>query len=88
MPQLDGSASLASGSGSISMCARRRRRGLYRLRGMAELALTRSRRGDRRRYELAGFGTLRLGGWASRWATRRGRRAALGLRAARDLAVA
>ena len=35
---------------------------------MAELALTRSP-GDRRRYELAGFGTLRLGGWASRWAT-------------------
>ncbi|MEA2194514.1 MAG: hypothetical protein QOG42_948 [Solirubrobacteraceae bacterium] len=35
---------------------------------MAELALTRSP-GSRRRYELAGFGTLRLGGWASRWAT-------------------
>ena len=36
--------------------------------GMAELALTRSP-GDRRRYELVGMGTLRLGGWASRWAT-------------------
>ncbi|MDP1848606.1 MAG: hypothetical protein Q8K79_12505 [Solirubrobacteraceae bacterium] len=35
---------------------------------MTEYALTRSS-GDRRRYELAGFGTLRLGGWASRWAT-------------------
>ena len=35
---------------------------------MAELALTRSS-GDRRRFELEGFGTLRLGGWASRWAT-------------------
>jgi hypothetical protein len=35
---------------------------------MAELALTRSK-GDRRRYELEGIGTLRLGGWASRWAT-------------------
>jgi hypothetical protein len=35
---------------------------------MAELALTRSS-GDRRRYELEGVGTLRLGGWASRWAT-------------------
>ena len=35
---------------------------------MAELALTRSK-GDRRRYDLAGMGTLRLGGWASRWAT-------------------
>ena len=30
---------------------------------MTEYALTRSS-GDRRRYELAGFGTLRLGGWA------------------------
>ena len=35
---------------------------------MTEYALTRSS-GDSRRYELAGFGTLRLGGWASRWAT-------------------
>ncbi len=35
---------------------------------MTEYALTRSS-ADRRRYELAGFGTLRLGGWASRWAT-------------------
>ena len=35
---------------------------------MAELALTRSS-GDKRRFELEGFGTLRLGGWASRWAT-------------------
>jgi hypothetical protein len=35
---------------------------------MIELALIRSP-GDRRRYDLAGFGTLRLGGWASRWAT-------------------
>ncbi len=35
---------------------------------MAELALTRSS-GDKRRYELEGVGTLRLGGWASRWAT-------------------
>ena len=35
---------------------------------MTELALTRSS-GDRRRYDLAGFGTLRLGGWASRWAS-------------------
>jgi len=35
---------------------------------MTEYALTRSS-GDRRRYELAGFGTLRLGGWATRWAT-------------------
>ena len=35
---------------------------------MTEYALTRSP-GDRRRYELAGFGTLQLGGWASRWAT-------------------
>ena len=35
---------------------------------MAELALTRSS-GDKRRYELDGIGTLRLGGWASRWAT-------------------
>jgi hypothetical protein len=35
---------------------------------MPELALTRAS-GDKRRYELAGFGTLRLGGWASRWAT-------------------
>jgi hypothetical protein len=35
---------------------------------MTEYALTRSS-GDRRLYELAGFGTLRLGGWASRWAT-------------------
>ena len=35
---------------------------------MTELALTRSS-GDRRRYDLPGFGTLRLGGWASRWAT-------------------
>ncbi|MEA2143124.1 MAG: hypothetical protein QOI64_1554 [Solirubrobacteraceae bacterium] len=35
---------------------------------MTELALTR-RRGNRRRYELDGVGTLRLGGWASRWAT-------------------
>ncbi len=35
---------------------------------MTEYALTRSP-GDRRLYELAGFGTLRLGGWASRWAT-------------------
>lgn len=35
---------------------------------MIELALTRSS-GDRRRFELDGIGTLRLGGWASRWAT-------------------
>ena len=35
---------------------------------MADLALIRSP-GDRRRYELDGVGTLRLGGWASRWAT-------------------
>ena len=35
---------------------------------MTELALTRSS-GDKRRYELDGIGTLRLGGWASRWAT-------------------
>jgi hypothetical protein len=35
---------------------------------MIELALIR-RPGDRRRYDLAGFGTLRLGGWASRWAS-------------------
>jgi hypothetical protein len=35
---------------------------------MAELALTRSS-GDKRRYELDGIGTLRLGGWATRWAT-------------------
>ena len=35
---------------------------------MTEYALTRSP-GDSRRFELAGFGTLRLGGWASRWAT-------------------
>ncbi len=35
---------------------------------MTELALTRSS-GDRRRYELEGLGTLRLGGWATRWAT-------------------
>jgi hypothetical protein len=35
---------------------------------MAELALTRSA-GDKRRYELDGIGTLRLGGWATRWAT-------------------
>lgn len=35
---------------------------------MAELALTRSG-GDSRRYELQGHGELRLGGWASRWAT-------------------
>ena len=35
---------------------------------MTELALTRSP-GDRRRYDLPGFGTLRLGGWASRWAS-------------------
>jgi hypothetical protein len=35
---------------------------------MAELALTR-KAGDKRRYDLAGMGTLRLGGWASRWAT-------------------
>jgi hypothetical protein len=35
---------------------------------MAELALTR-RPGDRRRYDLEGVGALRLGGWASRWAT-------------------
>jgi hypothetical protein len=35
---------------------------------MAELALTR-KSGDRRRYDLEGVGTLRLGGWASRWAT-------------------
>lgn len=35
---------------------------------MAELALTRSS-GDKRRFELNGIGTLRLGGWASRWAT-------------------
>lgn len=35
---------------------------------MTELALTRSS-GDRRRYELPGFGTLQLGGWASRWAS-------------------
>jgi hypothetical protein len=35
---------------------------------MAELALTRTS-GDRRRYDLEGVGKLRLGGWASRWAT-------------------
>jgi len=35
---------------------------------MTELALTRSP-GDQRRFELQGYGTLRLGGWASRWAT-------------------
>jgi len=35
---------------------------------MTELALTRSSR-DSRRFELAGIGVLRLGGWASRWAT-------------------
>jgi hypothetical protein len=35
---------------------------------VTELALTRSS-GDRRRYELEGVGTLRLGGWATRWAT-------------------
>ncbi len=35
---------------------------------MVELALTRSS-GDRRRYVLEGVGTLRLGGWATRWAT-------------------
>jgi hypothetical protein len=35
---------------------------------MTELALTRSS-GDKRRYELDGIGTLRLGGWATRWAT-------------------
>lgn len=35
---------------------------------MSELALTRTP-GDRRRFELAGIGVLRLGGWASRWAT-------------------
>lgn len=35
---------------------------------MAELALTRGS-GDKRRYELEGVGTLRFGGWASRWAT-------------------
>ncbi len=35
---------------------------------MAELALTRAS-GDRRRYDLEGMGWLRLGGWASRWAT-------------------
>ena len=35
---------------------------------MAELALTPSS-GDRRCYDLDGVGTLRLGGWASRWAT-------------------
>ena len=35
---------------------------------MTELALTRSS-GDKRRYELDGIGTLRLGGLASRWAT-------------------
>jgi len=35
---------------------------------MAELELTRSS-GDKRRYELDGVGMLRLGGWASRWAT-------------------
>ena len=35
---------------------------------MSELALTR-KKGDRRRFDLDGVGTLRLGGWASRWAT-------------------
>lgn len=35
---------------------------------MSELALTRTP-GDRRRFELEGVGVLRLGGWASRWAT-------------------
>ena len=35
---------------------------------MTELALTRSP-GDRRRFDLQGYGTLRLGGWASRWAS-------------------
>lgn len=35
---------------------------------MTELALTRAS-SDSRRYELAGIGVLRLGGWASRWAT-------------------
>jgi len=35
---------------------------------MTELALTRSS-GDRRRFELQGYGTLQLGGWASRWAS-------------------
>ena len=35
---------------------------------MTELALTRSP-GDHRRFELDGVGVLRLGGWASRWAT-------------------
>jgi len=35
---------------------------------MTELALTRSSR-DSRRFDLAGIGVLRLGGWASRWAT-------------------
>ena len=35
---------------------------------MTELALTRSP-GDRRRFDLPGYGTLRLGGWASRWAS-------------------
>ena len=35
---------------------------------MVELALT-LRPDDHRRYELEGVGALRLGGWASRWAT-------------------
>ena len=35
---------------------------------MTELALT-SSPGDRRRFDLPGFGTLQLGGWASRWAS-------------------
>lgn len=35
---------------------------------MSELALTR-KAGDKRRYDLEGMGSLRLGGWASRWAT-------------------
>jgi hypothetical protein len=35
---------------------------------MTELALTRSP-GDSRRFELDRIGVLRLGGWASRWAT-------------------
>lgn len=35
---------------------------------MSQLALTRTP-GNRRRFELEGVGVLRLGGWASRWAT-------------------
>lgn len=42
--------------------------GLSIVPAMAELALTRSS-GDKRHYDLDGVGTLRLGGWASRWAT-------------------